>query len=201
MLEQLFTSKARVKVLETFLVSSREEEMHIRELARTLNASPPHVMNVLEGLTRLGILAKVRRGNMVFYRLNKSSTIAEDIKRILLKTESLGYELQKILKETDGRNIKYALIYGSFAKGTEVTSSDIDLLVIGDIGEDEVVNTVLRAQKRIGREINYIVWSEKEFQQKARSEAALLREIAKTPVIMLIGDEHEFKRSIKKAHS
>jgi predicted nucleotidyltransferase len=201
MLEQLFTSKARVKVLETFLVTSSDAEVHIRELARELNTSPPHIMKVLESLTSLGILMKVKRGNMVFYRLNRSSTIAEDIKRILLKTESLGYELQKILKETDGRNIRYALIYGSFAKGTEVTSSDIDLMVIGDIEEDEVVKTVLKAQKRIGREINYIVWSEKEFHEKVRAEAALLREIAKTPVIMLIGDEHEFKRSIKKTHN
>lgn len=201
MLEQLFTSKARIKVLETFLVTSSDTEVHIRELARELNTSPPHIMKVLESLTMLGILTKIRRGNMVFYKLNKSSTIAEDIKRILLKTESLGYELQKILKETDGRNIRYALIYGSFAKGTEVTSSDIDLLVIGDIDEDEVVKTVLKAQKRIGREINYIVWSEEEFSGKIRGETTLLREIAKTPVIMLIGDEHEFKRTIKKAHN
>jgi predicted nucleotidyltransferase len=201
MLEQLFTSKARVKVLETFLVTSSDAEVHIRELARELNTSPPHIMKVLESLTNLGILTKVRRGNMVFYKLNKSSTIAEDIKRILLKTESLGYELQKLLKASDKQSIRYALIYGSFAKGTEVTSSDIDLLVIGDIDEDEVVKTVLKAQKRIGREINYIVWNEKEFEEKIRSEAALLREIAKTPVIMLIGDEHEFKRSIKEAHN
>lgn len=201
MLEQLFTSKARVKVLETFLVTSSDSEMHIRELARTLNTSPPHIMRVLEGLTRLGILMKVKRGNMVFYRRNKSSAIAEDIKRILLKTESLGYELQKTLKATNGRNIKYALIYGSFAKGTEVTSSDIDLLVIGSIDEDEVVKTVLNAQKRIGREINYVVWSEKEFHEKIRARTVLLREISKTPVIMLIGDGHEFKRSIKEGRN
>lgn len=201
MLEQLFTSKARVKVLETFLVTSSDSEIHIRELARTLNTSPPHILRVLEGLTRLGILVKVKRGNMVFYRRNKSSAIAEDIKRILLKTESLGYELQKTLKETDGRNIKYALIYGSFAKGTEVTSSDIDLLVVGEIDEDEVVKTVLNAQRRIGREINYVVWSEKEFREKIRARTVLLREISKTPVIMLIGDEHEFKRSIKEGHN
>jgi predicted nucleotidyltransferase len=201
MLEQLFTSRVRVKVLETFLVTSSGAEVHIRELARKLNTSPPHIMKVLGSLASLGILTKVRRGNMVLYKLNKSSTIAEDIKRILLKTESLGYELQKTLIASGKQSIRYALIYGSFAKGTEVTSSDIDLLVIGDIVEDEVVKTVLKAQKRIGREINYIVWSEKEFREKVHSEAALLREIARTPVIMLIGDEHEFKRSIKKAHN
>lgn len=196
MLESLFTSKARVKVLETFLLN-KGKEFHTRDLARRTGVSPPYVMKELHNLKNLGILVEKREGNMVFYAINRSSSIVEDLKRLFLKTESVGKELLEVLKK-DKEKIKYALIYGSFAKGTEVTSSDIDLLVIGDAEEKDVLGLVMKAQSRIGREINYIVWTEKAFKEKARQRIALLREISKTPVIMIIGDIDEFKRSIKE---
>lgn len=196
MLEALFTSKARVKILE-ILLFNKQDDFHTRELARRTGVSPPYVMKELRNLKGLGILSEKREGNMVFYKINESSSIVEDLKRLFLKTESLGTELFQRLKK-DQEKIRYALIYGSFAKGTEISSSDIDLLVIGDIEEDRVASHVLRAQSRIGREINYIIWSEKEFLEKSVQQVALLREISKTPVIMIIGDADEFKRSIKE---
>jgi predicted nucleotidyltransferase len=91
-----------------------------------------------------------------------------------------------------------ALIYGSFAKGTETTKSDIDLLVIGDLDEDLVLRAVSKTEKKIGRQINYIFWTPKEFAQKARQKIPLLADILKTDVIMIIGEQREFKRFIKK---
>lgn len=196
MLESLFTSRARVKILETLLLN-KGKEFHTRELARRTDVSPPYVMKELHNLKGLGILEERREGNMAFYRISKSSTVVEDLKRLFLKTESLGKELFDVMKK-EAKMIKYALIYGSFAKGTEITSSDIDLLIVGEIGEDRVLKAIMKAQSRIGREINYSVWTEREFLEKARQKVALLREISRTPVIMLIGDSDEFKRSIKE---
>jgi predicted nucleotidyltransferase len=197
MLENLFTSKARVKLLEIFLFN-KNTEFHTRDLARRLGISPPYVMKELYNLRSLGILQERKDGNRILYTINKSSTIVEELKRIFLKTEGVGSELLKTLgsKRTD---IKYALIYGSFAKGTEVTSSDIDLLIIGKIDEDDILHSVMKLQNRLGREINYIVWTEKEFAEKVHQQIALLEEISKTSIIMIIGDTGEFKRAVKKA--
>ncbi len=196
MLEALFTSKARVKILETFLLN-KQLAFHVRELARRTRVSPPYVLKELRNLKDLGILLEKREGNMTFYRINESSSVVEDLKRLFLKTESLGAALVETLKRDRGQ-IRYAVIYGSFAKGTEISSSDIDLLLIGNIEEDKVAGLVLKAQSRIGREINYIVWSDEEFAEKSKQQIPLLREISKTPVIMIIGDQSEFKRSIKE---
>jgi predicted nucleotidyltransferase len=197
MLERLFTSRARVKILETLLLN-RGEEFHTRDLARRTGVSAPYVMKELHNLKRLGILAEKKRGNMIFYGINKSSSIVEDLKRLFLKTESVGASLLDALKGKE-KMIKYALIYGSFAKGNEVTSSDIDLLIIGEISEKAVVGSVMKAQSRIGREINYILWTEQAFREKAGQKTSLLREIYRTPVIMIVGDADEFKRSIKES--
>lgn len=197
MLESLFTSKARVKILEIFLLN-KEAEFHTRDLARRTGVSAPYVMKELRNLKKLGMLTERKEGNMVFYKVNRSSSVIEDLKRLFLKTESLGSELLKALRKGDIEKTRYALIYGSFAKGTEATSSDIDLLIVGSISEDKVIDFVLRAQSRIGREINYVLWTEQAFQEKARQKSSLLREISKTPVIMIAGDADEFKRSIKE---
>lgn len=194
MLERLFTSEARVKILTEVLLNSGRE-YHIRELSRITDVSPIHVQKELKNLQSLGLLSSKKMGNMVLYTLDKSSAIAEDLKRVFLKTEGVGIE---ILKSLDKKRIQYALIYGSFAKGTETTTSDIDLLVIGDIDEDSLLRSVSKAESKMGREINFIHWTPKEFAQKAKEKIPLLGDVLKTDVIMIIGEQREFKRFIKK---
>lgn len=194
MLERLFTSSTRVKILTEVLLNS-DKEYHIRELSRIIGRSPIYVQKELKNLQALGLLVSRKKGNMVLYALDRDSAIADDLKRIFLKTEGVGNEL---LGNLDKEKIQYALIYGSFAKGGETASSDIDLLVIGDIDEDLVLRAVSRTEKRIGRRINYIFWTPGEFAQKARQRIPLLADILKTDVVMVIGEQREFKRFIKK---
>lgn len=194
MLERLFTSKTRVKLLSEILLNS-DREYHIRELSRIIDISPIYVQKELKSLQSLGLLTSRKQGNMVLYTLDKRSTISDDLKRIFLKTEVVGTE---ILKSLDKVKIQYALIYGSFAKGVETTKSDIDLLVIGDLDEDVLLKSVSKAEGKVGREISYVLWTPKEFAQKARQRIPLLLEILKTDVVMIIGDQREFKRFVKK---
>jgi predicted nucleotidyltransferase len=194
MLEKLFTSKTRVHILEAFLLNP-ETEYHIRELSRIVKITPIYVQKELKNLQSLGLLGSRKKGNMVLYKLQVKSPIVEDLKRIFLKTESVGHE---ILKGLDSKKIKFALIFGSFAKGTEISTSDIDLLVIGSINEDDILHSISKTERRIGREINFILWTEKEFLHKVQENIPLIREILKTAIIMIVGDEDEFKRSIKQ---
>lgn len=195
MLKRLFTSNTRIQLLEIFLLKS-DAEFHISALARMVNNIPINVQKELKNLQLAGLLESRKQGNMVLYKLRKESPIAEDLMRIFLKTESIGKEI--LTKLPDKEKIRYALIYGSFAKGTESASSDIDLLMIGGIDEDSILKSMQKIEKRIGHTINYILWTEKEFAQKIRERITLIREILKTPVIMIVGDENEFKRTIKQ---
>ncbi len=197
MLERLFTSKTRVKLLSEILPNS-DREYHIRELSRIIDISPIYVQKELKNLQSLGLLTSRKQGNMILYALDKRSTISDDLKRIFLKTEVVGSE---ILKSLDKSKIQYALIYGSFAKGVETTKSDIDLLVIGDIDEDVLLKSVSKTEGKVGREISYVLWTPKEFIQKARQKIPLLLEILKTDVVMIIGEQRELKRFIKKEFS
>lgn len=196
MLERLFTSKTRVHILEQFLLNP-DAEYHIRQLSRIIDTTPIMVQRELRNLEQLGLLSGKKRGKMILYMLNRKSSIIDELKRIFLKTESLGGYLLKSLSKADRQKIRFALIYGSFAKGQETTSSDIDLLVIGDIDEDAILKSLSKTEQNLGSQVNMVLWTEDEFLEKARQKIPLLKEISKTPFIMIVGEENEFKRIIK----
>jgi predicted nucleotidyltransferase len=193
MLESLFTSKSRVKILKLLIFS--QEDIHLREIARRTDVTPPYVKKEIEKLKKLNLVTETRRGNQKIFKINKSSPLYEDLKRMFLKTEVLGDVIKESLKNED---IKYALIFGSFAKGEENEKSDIDLLVIGSLKEESILKIVRDSESKTGREINYILWNEKEFEKRAKEGHHLLKDIIIKPVIMLIGDFDEFRRAVKK---
>ena len=198
MLERLFTSKARVRILEQVLLNPNAE-YHIRKMSRMVDVSPVQAQKELRNLQSLGLLKSRKEGNMVLYRPEKRSPIWDDLKRIFLKTESMGHGIREGMGSDCNKGIKYAAIYGSMARGTEAATSDVDMLVVGDnVNEDSVLHSIAKIEKNIGREINISAWTEKEFRQKSSEQIPLLKEILKTPVIMIAGDENEFRRSIKK---
>ncbi len=197
MLERLFTSKTRVGILSQFLLNSGSE-YHIRGMAGTIHATPILVQRELENLEQLGLLKKRRVGRMVLYRLDEGASIADELKRIFLKTEGLGAQLLAGISKKERERIRFALIYGSFAKGVEVASSDIDLLVIGGVDEGAVLKSVMRTERETGRQVSLVLWTEDEFLEKAGLGIPLVRELAETPVIMIVGDSDEFRRLVKQ---
>ncbi len=72
------------------------------------------------------------------------------------------------------------------------------MLIVGNVNEDDILRSISKTERRIGREINFILWTEKEFLQKIRENIPLIKEILNTPIIMIVGGEDEFKRSIKQ---
>ncbi|MDI6903502.1 MAG: nucleotidyltransferase domain-containing protein [Methanocellales archaeon] len=193
MLEKLLTSKTRVKILE-LLILNADSEFYLRETAKRVGISPAYVKKELENLQELNLILQRKRGNMILFKINKNSPIFEELKSIFLKTESLGEFIRKNLRKLG--EIKHALIYGSFAKGRESKESDIDLLVIGSVREEELIEVIREVEGKTGREINYIIWSGNEFREKANKKHHLLMDIIKNPVINIIGDLDEFRKAL-----
>ena len=193
-LEKLFRSRAQILILKLLFLNS-SSEFHLNDIARRTGLSTSVVSKECRLLLSLGLVRKNIKGNLTLYSINRKGVIYDELKRIFLKYEFLDDLLASRLR---AESVKYALIYGSFAKGVEGEKSDIDLLVVGDMAEDKLLKTVNDVERRTGREVNYNLWAEKELGDKVRDQIPLLREIAKTPVIMIMGEENEFKRVIEK---
>jgi predicted nucleotidyltransferase/predicted RecB family endonuclease len=192
-LENLFRNRAMILILKLLLLNS-SNEFHGNDIARKSGLAPSTVAKEMPLIYNMGLVQRRIQGNLVFYKINNKSIIFSELKRIFLKFEMLDEVISKELPKED---IRYALIYGSFAKGTESQSSDIDLLIIGDVNDNTILRSISKTEGKLGREVNYILWTEEEFLDKVEKKIPLIKEISKTPIIMITGDENEFKRLIE----
>ncbi|MEK6935163.1 MAG: nucleotidyltransferase domain-containing protein, partial [Nanoarchaeota archaeon] len=150
MLEKLFTSKNRIKILQFLLFE--KHETYLREIAKELKISTSAVKREIENLINLGIITKQRNK----LELNKKSNILDDLKNIFIKTDAIAYPIKETLKD---KKIEYALIFGSFARGEYKEESDVDLLVIGDIKRIDFYKKIKQIEDKIKREINPSIWT------------------------------------------
>ena len=111
-----------------------------------------------------------------------------------MKTAGIGEPLRI---ELSAYPIKFAIIFGSFASGNQVAQSDVDLLIITEAKTNDLMDSIRKAEEKIGREINFIAWNLEDFKRNIKLRHHLLLEIANKPIIGIIGDPDEFRRAVK----
>ena len=193
MLEELFGSRARVRILKIFLLN-HDRDFYQREISTTTNLPIRAVQREMERLVRIGFIEKQIRGNRKYYKCRRNFPIFDELKSIILKTVALGNILKDYLQKKKEK-IKLAFIYGSFAKGEENITSDIDIFILGNITSKEVSTLLSPAKDSLKREINFVVYKEKEFLKKKGNH--FLKSVIKEPKIFLIGDKSDLKRILK----
>ena len=193
-IDTLFGSKTRVTLLSKLMMNP-DKQFYLRELSRDLKIPYSMLYKEEKTLVSLGILSEEKRGNVTFVYVNKKVPYFTELKSLITKTVGLGDVVKTALLGLKG--IRFALIFGSFARGEESVSSDVDLLIIGNLDEEKILKAVSQAEVEVAREINYILWSEQEFKKRIRSRNHLLVEIASNPITMLIGEGDDFRRATK----
>jgi predicted nucleotidyltransferase len=186
MLELLFSSSARVKILTLFLLNP-ESRFYQREIEGLTGLPIRAVQREVEKLEALGLLQRTRDGNRVYYQVDREFFLLPELKRMMLKTTGLGSLLHEKLQSED--RITIAFIYGSYAADQETTTSDIDLFVIGDLSSRELHAVVKEAEKVAHREINYTLFSLEEFCRKARARNGFVLNVLEGQKMFLKGDE------------
>ena len=190
MLADLLFGTYRKKVLSLLLLHPGED-YHVRELARLTGTAPGTLHKELARLAAAGLLLRKAQGNQVRYQANQQSPAFAELAGLLRKTTGAAHVLTDALVPLAP---PVALIFGSVASGTETAHSDVDLLVIGDLGFAEVVRATHPAQSALGREINPVVYSVAEFQRRARMRDPLVADILANPKLFLMGTEHDLSQ-------
>lgn len=191
MLSTLITSKTRVEII-TWFVSHPDERFHYSQLVKTLNASMQSVQNELKRLEKAGLLLSQKEGNIRFYWVNKDFILYPELKSIIFKTVGVGEELKESL--ADIGDIRSAFIYGSVAKNLEDVRSDIDVMVIGTVSEDALHKAIMKAEKKLGREMNYTIFSPNNWKKDLKAKKSFVRDVAKGEKIFLIGTEDDLRK-------
>lgn len=176
------------------LLYTRADETHQQEdLIRLAALGRGTVQRELEFLVRAGVARRTVRGRQVYFEANPDSPIFKELRGIIVKTGGVADTLRIALAALANR-INIAFIYGSIARGRERRSSDVDVLVIGDVTFSETAEALARTQDAIGREVNPSVFPPAEFRAKLVAGNHFLGSVLKGEKIFLIGNEHELGR-------
>lgn len=185
----LLSSKVKAEVLRLLFVT-RDQELHVREIARRATLSEATVRQELTRLAGLGIVAARRAGNRAYYRANPDHPLYPEIRNLVLKTSGLVDVLRTQLEHP---KIRIALVFGSIAAGKERATSDVDLMVIGSIGMRDLSGLLSGTQELLVREVNPHILSEAEFAQRLKDEDRFLIEVLRSPKLFVIGTEDELE--------
>jgi uncharacterized protein len=175
------------------LYGHTDEQFYLREIARRAGTGIGATQRELRQLSEAGLIEGVRRGRQVYYQANRKNPIFAELKSILAKTSGIRDILHELLVPLASR-IKLALVYGSVARGDERSSSDVDLMVVGDVSFADVVSALKESEAKLGREINPTVYGPAEFREKLAAKNHFLSTVAKEKKLFVMGDEREFRR-------
>lgn len=188
---EITRSKLRKELLRYYFLHPGNR-YYLRELERLLKFPVGNIRREMAKLKKLGLFISEKVGNLVYYSLNKNCPLYNEIKNIVLKTIGVGDIFRERLQKLEG--IEYALIYGSFAKGEEIASSDIDVMIIGEVSPDKLTSALHEVEDQIGRTVNYVSFSRKEVKQRIKRKNHFILNVLKDKKIMILGGENELQR-------
>jgi len=179
----------RGKVL-ALLFGWPDNAFYVRQIARHVHASVGAVQRELEKLAAADLLVRTSIGNQVFYQVNRQNPVFPEMRALVNKTVGLFNVLSSSLEPLSQR-IVAAFVYGSMARQEERAGSDIDLMIIGNVGLDDVLARTSPAETTLGRAINPTVYSMNEFKKKLAAGNHFLSRVADGDKVLLIGNEDD----------
>ncbi|MDY0144613.1 MAG: helix-turn-helix domain-containing protein [Kiritimatiellia bacterium] len=87
-LQKILSSKVRAEIFR-LLFTTRDAELHIREIARRSKLNESSLRQELAKLKGLDLVVSRRDGNRVYYRANQDHPVFSDIRGLVLKTTGL----------------------------------------------------------------------------------------------------------------
>ncbi|MGQ0814820.1 MAG: nucleotidyltransferase domain-containing protein [Gemmatimonadota bacterium] len=154
-LETLGVPSAAVQILRYFLVRP-DGRPHARELRRVLRLSGASLDRELDRLVSLGCLVRLREGNRVRYAAVLSSRVWAAARLLAGDTSDPVPLLQNAMADVPG--VHAAFVFGSVARGTPGSESDIDLFVVEDSSLDrkKLLRQLAEVESITDREVNPI---------------------------------------------
>lgn len=173
MIDALFGSKTRVKLLHLFL-NNPGQSFYVREITRKIDEQINSVRRELSNMLDIGIITSDSSNNKLYYQVNQRYEFYVPLKNIfgdnIDHQQSIGLvsidktDSTKSSKYTDILNsingIRVAVMSGVLVKGSD---SNVDILIVGDVSSVKVGAAVKDMERLEGRELNYTVLPYDEF--------------------------------------
>jgi len=188
-LKDVLSSQIRAEIFR-LLFGLSDNELHVREIQRQSGLTIGTVQQELTKLSSLDLVKSRRDGNRLYYRANKDHPLFSEFHGLVIKTSGLVEVLSIALADLP---ILLAFVFGSVARDEITTSSDIDLMIIGDVSLRRISSALAGVPEQLGREVNPVVVSPGEFRDRIRKGEHFVSRVLESPRIFVVGTEDDLE--------
>ena len=146
------------------LIDAPRERYHLRELARRAQTSAGTASRELGRLADDDLVVSKLEGSQRYYRMNTESPLYAAVRDLVRRTIGAPAVLRQ--HEAAIAGIERAVIFGSYADGRLKADSDIDVLIIGTPDRDALTGALEAAGRELGRDVNEVVMTQGEFDER-----------------------------------
>lgn len=193
-LDALFP-KTRQAILSACLLQP-DKWWYLSDLANYLGLTPSSLQRELASLTDAQLFETQKIGNRIYYKANLAIPIMAELQSLLVKTVGVADPLKSVLKNHFNK-LDFAFIYGSLARGEAIATSDVDLMLVGDIQLSAIVKDLKKVEKSLGREVNVTLYSLHEFIQRAETKDSFIATVLRDKKILLKGVDSELTALVR----
>jgi hypothetical protein len=188
-MKDFMISKTRVKLVE-FFFTNPTELFYVREITRKTNQEINAVRRELEKMSGYGLLKSEQRSNRLYFTLNPKYVFFGEIQNMVAKTTGIGKKIRKNRRKLG--MVEFVMFSGKFVQGMRPLKDEVDILVIGKVVLPELQLLVDAEQVRLGRELNYAVFSPEEFSFRKTRRDPFIMDILYSTRVMIIGSDVDF---------
>jgi predicted nucleotidyltransferase len=170
--EDLLGNKTKITILRT-LFEYPDKTFSEHELSRFTHVPQPTIHRNMGDLVNSNLVVFNRMGKMNLFSLNRNSVMYPAVKQFLQAERDLLAELQNVIVRAleHEKDVLAVNLYGSFARGSERSDSDVDIIVVVNNDADilminerlEELGRLIR--RRFGNTLSYIVKTSKELKE------------------------------------
>lgn len=195
MIDALFGSKTRVKLLHLFL-NNPGKAFYVREITRLIDEQINSVRRELSNMLAVGIITSDSADNKLYYEINQRYEYYVPFRAIFAdeRIESVmdvgaASAWHDLVKNLPG--VRLAIVAGVLVKGS---GSAVDLLLVGDISAVKLKNVIKEIEKIEARELNYSVLSYDEFYYRLSVRDKFITEILNGKNTILLDTDNILKK-------
>jgi predicted nucleotidyltransferase len=177
-----FSNKKTQSILAFFFLNP-DQKLYLKELSNQLDLDNGNLSRYLSSLVAEGVLTAKEEGRQKYFSLNSAYPVLPELKKMMAPEIKPEYLLKEIFSKIKGLNKAY--LFGSYASGEFNSKSDLDILLIGSHNPIDVRRELVPLQKRLGREINAIDYTEQEYKKKITEKDDFLARVLSEKKIIL----------------
>ncbi|MBX2814544.1 MAG: ArsR family transcriptional regulator [Saprospiraceae bacterium] len=153
MIDTLISNKTRIKLLLKFFLNSNTTS-YLRGLESEFGESSNAIRLELNRLEGAGMLKAHSDGNKKMFQANREHPLFSELQSIIRKHIGLDKIIENVVERLG--NVHRVYLAGSFAQG--IDSPVIDLILVGEVQKDYLVQLIDKAERIIPRKIRYLIY-------------------------------------------